>query len=197
MQLVGGSLWSPAAPDQTSVLIRNLTTTVYRAEIPAGGAESLSYKFTTEMHPADLVLKLAALVGDSEGAFHSLSAFDGPVSVVEPPTSIFDLGNIFLYLVLAGGFAGTAFFIYNTWISTLFPQQKRRGGKDASRAKTDSTRTKKVDPSAQISVAGADGPAVTTGSRAYDESWIPKEHLGGGKKVRTSTPASAKTKRAG
>ena len=36
---------------------------------------------------------------------------------------------------------------------------------------------KKVDPSEQVAVAGADGPAVTSGSKAYDESWIPSTHL--------------------
>jgi hypothetical protein len=90
------------------------------------------------------------------------------------------LYSIFLYLVLSGVFAGTVYFIYNTWITTFFPQKKGRG-KGGERAKRSSGGSKKVDPAEQISVVGADGPAVTSGAlaggAAYDESWIPAHHL--------------------
>ena len=36
---------------------------------------------------------------------------------------------------------------------------------------------KPVDPADQVSVVGADGPATASGAKAYDESWIPAEHL--------------------
>ena len=85
-------------------------------------------------------------------------------------------GRIFLYLLLAGLFVGSCYFIYNTWITTLFPQ-KPRAGKGGERAKRSSGGTKKVDPSDQVSVVGADGPAVTSGAKAYDESWIPEHHI--------------------
>ena len=84
--------------------------------------------------------------------------------------------SVFLYLFLAAAFGGTCYFIYSTWISTLFPQ-KRRGGKGGERAKKSSGLSKKVDPADQISVVGADGPAVTSGAKAYDESWIPAHHI--------------------
>ena len=86
--------------------------------------------------------------------------------------------SIFLYLVLAGAFGGLCYFIYTTWITTLFPQ-KRRAGKGGERAKKSSGGSKKVDPAEQVSVVGADGPAVTSGAqaKAYDESWIPASHL--------------------
>lgn len=84
--------------------------------------------------------------------------------------------SIFLYIFLAAAFGGLCYFIYNTWITTLFPQ-KRRGGKGGERAKRSSGGSKKVDPADQASVIGADGPAVTTGAKAYDESWIPEGHL--------------------
>lgn len=85
--------------------------------------------------------------------------------------------SIFLYLFLLAAFGGTVYFIYNTWITTLFPQ-KKRGGKGGERAKRSTAGSKPVDPSEQVSVVGADGPAVTSGSsKGYDESWIPAEHL--------------------
>jgi hypothetical protein len=85
------------------------------------------------------------------------------------------MNSIFLYLTLAAAFGGLCYFIYTTWITTLFPQ-KRRGGKGGERAKRSSGGTKKVDPADQVSVVGADGPAVASGT-AYDESWIPAGHL--------------------
>ena len=88
--------------------------------------------------------------------------------------------SIFLYLVLAGLFSGTCYFIYNTWVATLFPP-KPRGGKGSERAKRSSLGSKKVDAADQVSVAGAgagaDGLAVASGAKAYDESWIPAHHL--------------------
>lgn len=97
--------------------------------------------------------------------------------------------SIFLYLVLLGAFAGTVYFVYNTWITTFFPQKKGRG-KGGERAKRSSAGTKKVDPADQVSVVGADGPAVTSGAKAYDESWIPASHLQRpeAKRVRSGTP---------
>ena len=73
-----------------SQIIRNLTTTRYNIEIPAGASESISYSFSTELHPQDLTLNLAAIVADGKGTSHTLQAFHETVGVVEPDTSIFD-----------------------------------------------------------------------------------------------------------
>ncbi len=175
--------------------MRNLTTTRYNVELPAGQKKSISYKFVTELRPQDLRLNLGAVVTDVEGNAYTLQAFNETVSVVEPDTSLFDpqmwvehvnmmfwpiwlclFRSIFLYLVLLAGFGGTCYFIYSTWITTLFPQ-KRRGGKGGERATRSSGGTKKVDPADQVSILGADGPAVASGAKAYDESWIPAHHI--------------------
>ncbi|KAL8842184.1 MAG: hypothetical protein Q9176_002877 [Flavoplaca citrina] len=176
---VGGSLWTSdftSPSPQGSRIVRNLTTTRYDIEISAGQSESIQYKFATELQPQELKLNLAVVLKTSEGTPITLQAFNETVAIVEPDTSIFDPQIIFLYLFLAGVFGGTCYFIYSTWISTLFPQ-KRRGGKDASRARKSTSGSKSVDPSDQVSVVGADGPAVTSGAKAYDESWIPAGHL--------------------
>lgn len=96
-----------------------------------------------------------------------------------------------MYLVLLGAFGGTVYFIYTTWISTLFPQ-KRGHGKGGERAKRSSGGSKKVDPTDQAAVVGADGPAVTSGAKAFDESWIPAQHLQRpeAKRVKSGTPKS-------
>ncbi|KAL9002930.1 MAG: hypothetical protein Q9188_004167 [Gyalolechia gomerana] len=212
---VGGSLWTlpdlPTSPP-TPQILRNLTTTRYDVSIPAGEKKSLDFKFTTELQPQDLKLNLAVVVTDSEGTPYTLSAFNETVAVVEPDTSIFDpqifgekencslvsptITSIFLYLFLLGLFAGTIYFIYNTWIATLFPQ-KKRGGKDASRARKSTSGTKKVDPNDQVGVVGADGPAVTSGSKAaYDESWIPEGHLQRPEARRVKSGAGVKRRQA-
>jgi hypothetical protein len=178
---IGGSLWTMGDPTTKAAggppqIVRNLTTVRYNVEIPAGQKESLSYTFVQDLQPGDLRLNIAAVVRDQKDHFYTIQAFNETVSIVEPETSLLDPQIIFLYLVLLAAFAGTSYFIYKTWISTLFPQRKR-GGKGGERAKTSSRGSKKVDPSDQVAVVGADGSAVTSGAKAYDESWIPEHHL--------------------
>jgi len=176
--IVGGSLSTtlgPGMPDPPMV-VRNLTAQRYGVQVPAGERETITYAFATEMHPQDLRLSIAAVLQNSEGSVFTKMVYNETVSVVEAPVSIFDPQIIFLYLFLAAAFVGTCYFIYTTWITTLFPQ-KRRGGKGGERAKKSTTGGKMVDPADQVSVVGADGPAVTSGAKAYDESWIPAGHL--------------------
>ncbi|KAI9885796.1 MAG: 2' O-ribose methyltransferase [Watsoniomyces obsoletus] len=181
--LIGGSLWTiepigggGGGGGRESRIIRNLTTVKYNVEIPPGQKESLSYAFTTDLQPAEMRLNLAAVVGDSKGKKYTFQAYNETVTVVEPETSLLDPQIIFLYLILLAAFTGTAYFIYRTWITTLFPQ-RRGGGKGGERAKASSRGSKKVDPTDQVGVVGADGPAVTSGTKAYDESWIPAHHI--------------------
>ncbi|KAB2576402.1 Translocon-associated protein (TRAP) alpha subunit [Lasiodiplodia theobromae] len=185
IEFIGGSLLNPA----TGQPVRNLTVSKYNVHIGASSSASLTYSFQTEMHPQDLKLNLAAVVRDSKDAFYTLQAYNETVSIVEAPTSIFDPQILFLYFVLASVFAGTCYFIYNTWITTLFPQKKGRG-KGGERAKTSSQGSKAVDPADQVAVVGADGPAVTSGAKTYDESWIPAGHLNRPepRRVKSGTP---------
>lgn len=82
--MVGGALWDG------DVAVRNLSMSQANVEVPAGQNGSIEYKFTTEMHPQDLRLVLGALVSNKDGAFLQIPAFNGTVSVVEAPFSIFD-----------------------------------------------------------------------------------------------------------
>lgn len=88
VNFIGGTL--STLEEEQSTVIRNLTTTRYGVEVPAGQKEELSYSFVNEMHPQDLRLALASIVSDSEGNFFTVNAHNGTVSVVEPETSIFD-----------------------------------------------------------------------------------------------------------
>lgn len=84
---MGGSL---ATLDEPSQNVRNLSATNYGVQIPAGETEILPYSLTTEMHPQDLRLNLISVISKNITQFYTIQAFDGPVSVVEPETSIFD-----------------------------------------------------------------------------------------------------------
>jgi hypothetical protein len=187
LSLIAGSLSHEAAGEPQ--IVRNLTAQKYSIEIPAGQEETVPYTFTTDLHPRELRLQLVTVLRDGKNNFYTVPVYNETVTVVEKPTSLFDPQIIFLYVVLLSAFAGTVYFIYNTWISTFFPQKKGRG-KGGERAKKSSGGSKKVDPADQIAVVGADGPAVTSGAKAYDESWIPVSHLQRpeAKRVRSGTP---------
>lgn len=86
---IGGSLWTSTLGTQPH-LLRNLTTTRYNVEVPAGEKKSISYSFVTELLPQDLKLNLGAVVTDVEGTAFTLQAFNETVSIVEPDTSLFD-----------------------------------------------------------------------------------------------------------
>ncbi|KAI9765737.1 MAG: hypothetical protein M1840_007170 [Geoglossum simile] len=197
VNLVGGSLWN-IHPDPASVgIVRNITSTRYNIEIPAGEKQQVPYSFATELHPQDLRLLLMTIISDPEGQFYTMTAFNETITVVEPETSIFDPQIIFLYLFLLAAFVGTAYFIYTTWLAPLFPHQRRSG----KSAKPSSRSAKKADPAGQTAVsadaAPTDGIAVTTGAKpAYDESWIPEHHIKkpAAKKVGGGTPIKTKNR---
>lgn len=88
VNFIGGAL--STVDEEQSTVLRNLTTTRYGVEIPAGQKEELSYSFVNEMHPQDLRLAVSSIVSDAEGRFFNVNAYNGTVSIVEPETSIFD-----------------------------------------------------------------------------------------------------------
>lgn len=92
--LVGGALSTlqplAAGTHPSAAIVRNLTSTRYDVEIPAGEKHTLPYAFTTDLHPQDLRLNLIAVVASNAGAVYQVQAFNETVSVVEAATSIFD-----------------------------------------------------------------------------------------------------------
>ena len=86
---VSASLWTQENAAQESRNIRNLTASKYNVQIPPGEKESLTYSFTTELHPQNLKLKITASVMSDNGIF-AIQAFDETITVVEAPTSILD-----------------------------------------------------------------------------------------------------------
>ena len=101
-------MWGPDPQGkiESSVIVRNITSTRYNVQIPAGGENSITYSFATELHPQDLRLNLVAVLSNEAGGVYSLSAYNETVSVVEPETGIFDPQ---LYVRLRN-FHGTMFY---------------------------------------------------------------------------------------
>ncbi|KAG6003688.1 hypothetical protein E4U21_001796 [Claviceps maximensis] len=158
------------APAYQSIL-RNLTAVQYNHDIEAGETKSLTYSFALDMQPQDVKLRLDAVVSSGGGLMHQVVAHEGLASIVEAPTSFLDPQIIFLYLVLSAVFAGTLYYVYKTWIEALFPQAKRT--KSFSAAK----KSKKMSPDADAALSGSESAGTTTGSKTYDESWIPEHHI--------------------
>lgn len=94
VSIIGGALSTlqplPAGSLPSAGIIRNLTSTKYGVEIPAGEKQSLPYTFSTDMQPQDLRLQLIAVVSSQAGVIYQVQAYNETVSVVEAPTSFFD-----------------------------------------------------------------------------------------------------------
>jgi hypothetical protein len=85
---IGGSLLAENLnPPQ---VVRNLTIQTYNTEIPSGASESLTYAFTTDLHPQDLRLSLLSIIRDTKDKFYTVGIYNSTVTVVEAPMSIFD-----------------------------------------------------------------------------------------------------------
>lgn len=88
--------------------------------------------------------------------------------------------SIFLYLVLSGIFGGTIYFVYKTWIETLFPQARAKPVKKAKK--------EVVEP-----LSGNESTGAATGTdKDYDESWIPNHHINRPVAKRVRSSASGK-----
>lgn len=79
-----------------------------------------------------------------------------------------------MYLVLSGAFAGTLYFVYKTWIEALFPQAKRSRSSLGGGKKHRKTAAADADGGA---LSGSESIGTATGSKTYDESWIPDHHI--------------------
>ncbi|KAI1395398.1 hypothetical protein F4819DRAFT_478548 [Hypoxylon fuscum] len=188
---LGGQLLNPKdlgdKENPTAAVVRNLTTVRYEASIPAGEKASLPYSFVLDMQPQDVRLQLVGVVSNAANQIYQVGVYDQTVSIVEAPTSILDPQIIFLYLFLSAAFAGTCYFVYKTYIEALFPATKRGGsGGAVKKARVPASAEKEPLSGGESSATGTD--------KAYDESWIPSDHLNRPTARRIKTGGSAKSK---
>ncbi|KAI1326850.1 hypothetical protein F5Y16DRAFT_373595 [Xylariaceae sp. FL0255] len=183
---MGGQLFVPqelpADVPAYQGIVRNLTSIQYQATVPAGEKQSLPFSFVLDMNPQDVRLQMMAVIMTGNNEIMSVGVYNGVVSIVEAPISIFDPQIIFLYLFLSAGFAGTCYFVYKTYIEAFFPGAKKtRGGK-------------KSKPIAEKEpLSGGEGASTGSG-KGYDESWIPTDHINRPTARRVKSSASSKSK---
>ncbi|KAM3443428.1 hypothetical protein NHJ13734_001838 [Beauveria thailandica] len=163
-------------------IVHNLTAAEYNLPVAAGASAQLPYAFALDLQPQDVRVQLLAVVTDAKGAIFPVTVYNGTASIVEAPTSFLDPQIIFLYLVLSAAFAGALYFVYKTWIEALFPPAKK--------APRTPKRARKTDADAALSGSESVATATATGSKTYDESWIPDHHIArpAGKRSKSGTP---------
>jgi len=168
---IGGSVHNPSS----GTIIKNLTAVSYGA-IPlfSGTGIALPYVFNSEFKTGELHLRLWVEYVAGEAVFRTL-AFEESVTIVEPPTSIFDLKMISTYVIVTGLVGVLAWF----GLGTLFPSRKRK-------SKSKKVRSSKSEIKADGTLSGPD-TAPVPGSGKYNEDWIPEHHL----KARKKKPEGA------
>ena len=79
-----------------------------------------------------------------------------------------DLSRIFLYLFLLACVVGVGYAFYTIWILPYLAPPKKGSRKDRP--------AQVKQPIPQSPTSDTDGPAVTTGSKTYNEEWLPSHH---------------------
>ncbi|EJU04613.1 hypothetical protein DACRYDRAFT_20303 [Dacryopinax primogenitus] len=169
---IGGSFHDAVS----EAFLRNTTArSVAGVIVPSGAKLQLPYVFHSEFKPKDLKLHvwLDYLDGENESR---ATAFEGIVTITEPPSSIFDLQMWGTYLLLLALVAGGGYWAYQSY----FPQ-KKRGSRSSSKPKP-----KPADVSSPVGTV-----KVSSGGGTYEEEWIPKHHLKSGKKEKTEGGAAS------
>ncbi|KAI6247367.1 hypothetical protein HI914_04437 [Erysiphe necator] len=158
----------------------NLTSARFNVAIKSSEKQSLSYTFTTDLHPQNLRLDIIATISNQNGSSYHIQAFNQTVTIVDPPASIFDPQIIFLYLFLTAMTGGSLFWAYSTWIKPLLPQAKR-GARSGEYIKRSNKSDKASIPSkSQNNISepnGTDDSGTLLENKMYDESWIPDHHI--------------------
>jgi hypothetical protein len=190
VSFIGGVLQAldpnPEAPAYEAI-VRNLTSVRYDALVEPGESKELPYSFAQDMMPRDVRLLLVAVVKGADGSLFQISAHNGTASIVDAPISFFDPQIIFLYLFLSAFFGGVGYWVYKTWVETLFPQTR------APRAPRKTRKT--TTPVEPEPLSGSESATIATGSgKGYDESWIPDHHINKPVAKRVKSGASIKKK---
>lgn len=184
VKMVKGSLSSiPKDPKVTTArthIFRNLTAARYDIAIAAGKNQSIPFTFTTDLLPQDFHLSLVATILNHEGKEYQVPAYNGTVSVVDPPTSILDPKVLFLNLFFTTISGFILYWVYKHWIEHLIPLPKR-GSKGMDRTKRFTLAPKaSVIPDKILSTINnvkSAVPGETPVYKSYDESWIPDHHI--------------------
>ncbi|ORZ03408.1 hypothetical protein BCR43DRAFT_483303 [Syncephalastrum racemosum] len=140
--------------EDSSKILRNLTSLRYDLTIPAEGTVDVPYVFYSEFNPGELGLTVALDMFGGEKLFR-LTGYSGIVTITDPETSWFDPQLIFMYVILAAAGLGVAYLIYAAFFDTGV---KTKPKKTAQETAPPTHRDAK-------------------GNMVLDQSWIPDHHL--------------------
>ncbi|WWC89295.1 uncharacterized protein L201_004216 [Kwoniella dendrophila CBS 6074] len=146
--------------------VKNVSTLKYNVPIVAGSNLSAPYQVYSEFKPQELGLTVWVNLIDSSSDVvksaqvpHQITAMNQTVSIVEPTSTWFDPGLLFLYLVLSTALLGGAYAIYQQFF-----------------APTPTKKTKQQQRKVKAVVASED-KSVYPNVKPYEEEWIPESHL--------------------
>ncbi|KAJ1307931.1 hypothetical protein OPQ81_002008 [Rhizoctonia solani] len=135
--------------------LRNITSRKFNLPIVEGMNLTFPYFLTSELRPKDTKLLVWANIKDADDNVFRMTAHDSIVSIVEPPSSIFDIQMILTYLIVLGLLGGGGYYAY----LTMNPPPKKKAGAPNV-------------PATQVPL-----PETPSGSARYEEEWIPSHHL--------------------
>lgn len=153
----------------------------------AGKPLEVPYQFFPEFRPQNMGVEFRLIVADGQtGKKHNLQAYEGSVTVIEPPKNWLDPQLWTVYLLGLAIVAGIGYFVQQTYFPAARPRKGPTGG----------------NPAASQSLKSAAATTGTMVGQKYDEDWIPEHHLkgrrrGGAEGALSSGDESAKNKRSG
>ncbi|KAG8859354.1 hypothetical protein FRB96_004569 [Tulasnella sp. 330] len=158
LKSAAGSIHDPDSGKTTSLS--------YGVTLISGAKTVLPYNFNSEYKPREVLLKIWVNYDDgSSTGHHQTMAYDSVVTIVEPPSSFFDLPLLLSYAVLAVLIGGGGYLAFNNYAPKSVKKaiKKQRLGATSAPAKSEIS-----EPIGRVKASSASG--------AYGEEWIPAHH---------------------
>ncbi|KAG9013874.1 hypothetical protein FRB94_004255 [Tulasnella sp. JGI-2019a] len=163
LKSAAGSIHDP----DSGKLLKNTTSLSYGVTLISGAKTVLPYNFNSEYKPKEVLLKIWVNYDDgSSSGPHRTMAYDSVVTIVEPPSSFFDLPLLLSYAVLAAILGGTGYLVFNNYAPKSVKKaikKQRIGGSAVPPVKSEIS-----EPVGTVKASSASG--------AYEEEWIPAHH---------------------
>jgi len=162
LKSAAGSIHDP----DSGKLIKNTTSLSYGVTLIAGAKTILPYNFNSEYKPKEVLLKIWVNYDDgSSSAPHIAMAYNSIVTIVEPPSSFFDLPLLLSYAVLFAVLGGSGYLVYKNYAPKSLKKAVKKQRLGAT-APAKSTISEPVGPVKASSTTGG-----------YEEEWIPAHHM--------------------
>lgn len=174
---ITGAWLNPKKSDgQRGRVVRNMTTTTFKNDLRlktlSGKPLEVPFDFWPEFKPQDMGVEFRLLLRDGQTSKkHNVVAYQGSVTVIEPPKSWLDLQLLSVYLLGIAIVAGAAWFIREQ----LAPAPAKKRGSSS-----------RTSAGAPVGVTKPTMDSESATKKAYDEDWIPAGHL----KTKTKTTDS-------